>query len=163
VVGEFREDGQKRSLALPSVVTLESFCYVGGLSANVFEEAMAPKVLRGQIGEDRELNLPRLLIGGLAPEMIDGKLPPKVIESTAQVMHGVPDHQPPVLPDLGHPLGDKQNVLSLRVKLPAGTENARGTPSIRCLHDGSAEVAYVAMRAVKLRPASSETLRCEPD
>jgi hypothetical protein len=155
VVGKLSESREGRHVVLPSVVTLESASYVGGLRADVFEKAVATELLGTQVGENRELDFPGLVIGGFAPEVIDRKLPPKVVESTAEIVNGVADHQPPVIPNLGHSLGDKKDVLRLSVELPTRAEDPRRTPSIRCVHNGTAEVIYVAMRTVELRPATS--------
>lgn len=153
-VGESREDGQEQGLIVPSVVTLESLSFLGGLRADVFEVAMFPELLRGQVGEDREHDVPGLVLGGFSPEMVYGQLPPKVVESTANVVNGVPDHQSPVVTDLRHSLGDPKDEVVLRVKLPSRAENAGWDLSVTRVDNGASEVFYVAMRSVELRPAS---------
>jgi len=80
------------------------------------------------VGENREHDVPGLFLGGLSPEVIDGQLPPKMVESTAHVVDRVSNDQAPVIADLGQALSDPKDQVVTRIELPPRTENTR-----RCL------------------------------
>jgi hypothetical protein len=157
-VGESGQDGQEQNLIVPSVISLASLSFLGGLRADMLEIAMLPEPLRGQVGEDREHDVPGLVLGGFSPEVVYRQLPPKVVKGTAHVVDGVSDHETPVVADLGNALRNPENEVVLGVKLPPRGENSGWTLSIACSEDCSPEVFYVALCARQLRPTPSQSL-----
>jgi hypothetical protein len=156
VVRQVCERGENRQFVLPTVITLERLRFIGGLAADVFEKSMVIPGLGSQVGENRELDHPRFIVGGFAPEMVDSELPPKVIEGTAQVVNGIADYQSPVIADFRHPFGDEEDPLCLRIELAARAENAGRRLSIACTDYGPPKRVYVGVRPVKLCPATSK-------
>ena len=154
VVRQVSDGSEKRELVPGSVISLKAFRYLGGLRADVFEKAMRVEGDRVSAGEDRELDRRRFLVGGFSPQVLDSKLPPKVIKSTAKVVDGVSEDEAPVFSNLGHLLGDEQNPLTVRIELPSRAENA-GRLSIACSHHGPPKLVHVGVCVVKLGPATS--------
>ena len=154
VVRQLRENGQEEKLILACVVTLESLGFLGGLRADVLEEAVALELLGREKGEDGEHDLPCLLVSGFSLEVIYRQLPPEMIEGTTQVVNSITNDEPPVIANLRHSLGDEKDILGLGVVLPPRAEDSRRALPIRCLHNRATDIINVGVRPVELRPAS---------
>ena|GEM_PF-4596517 len=158
-VGESRQDAEQKWLPRRGVVPLAALRPHRRLLADVLEVSMGPESLCVEVGEDRELDVSRLGIGGLASEMVYRQLPPKVVERAPDVVDGVSNQESPAFVDLGHPLGDPDNKVGIGIELAPRCQYARRRLSVAGGDDRLSESFDVTVGSIKLRPATRQPSR----